>query len=53
MAEHQTGLGDRLRVIGDEPVRGMAEPIKVCELRRTKHAGPAATTTPGSKALET
>ena len=51
VAEHQTGLGDRLRVIGDEPVRGIAEPIKVYELRRTKHAGPA-TVTPTSKGLE-
>ena len=51
VAEHQTGLGDRLRVIGEEPVRGIAEPIKVYELRRTKHAGPA-TVTPTSKGLE-
>ena len=34
VAEYQVGLGDRLRVIGDELVRGIAEPIKVCELRR-------------------
>jgi len=34
IAEHQVGLGDRLRLIGDEPVRGISEPIKVYELRR-------------------
>ena len=33
IAEHQVGLGDRLRLIGDEPVRGISEPIKVYELR--------------------
>ena len=27
LAEHQVGLGDRLRPIGDEPVRGISEPI--------------------------
>ena len=34
IAEHQVGLGDRLRLIGDEPVRGISAPIKVYELRR-------------------
>ena len=34
VAECQVGLGERLRVIGEEPVRGIAEPIKVYELRR-------------------
>jgi len=36
VAKRQAGLGDRLRAIGDEPVRGIAEPIKVYELRRAK-----------------
>ncbi len=35
IAEHQVGLGDRLRLIGDEPVRGISEPIKIYELRRS------------------
>ncbi len=35
LAEHQVGLGDRLRLIGDEPVRGISEPIKIYELRRS------------------
>jgi class 3 adenylate cyclase len=34
IAEHQVGLGDRLRLIGDKPIRGISEPIKVYELRR-------------------
>lgn len=33
VAEHQAGLGGRLRLIGNEPVRGIAEPIKIYELR--------------------
>jgi class 3 adenylate cyclase len=35
IAEHQVGLGDRLRLIGDEPVRGISAPIKIYELRRS------------------
>jgi len=35
IAEHQVGLGDRLRLIGDELVRGISAPIKVYELRRS------------------
>lgn len=34
IAEHQVGLGDRLRLIGEEPVRGISEPIKIYELTR-------------------
>jgi class 3 adenylate cyclase len=34
IAEHQVGLGDRLRLIGDELVRGISAPIKVYELKR-------------------
>jgi len=33
IAGHQVGYGDRLRLIGDEQVRGISEPIKVYELR--------------------
>jgi class 3 adenylate cyclase len=36
IAEHQVGLGDRLLLIGDEPVRGISAPIKVYELRRSE-----------------
>ncbi len=36
IAEHQVGLGDRLRLIGDELVRGISEPIKIYELRRSE-----------------
>lgn len=35
ISKHQVGLGDRLRLIGDEPVRGISEPIKIYELRRS------------------
>ena len=35
IAEHQVGLGDRLRLIGNELVRGISAPIKVYELRRS------------------
>jgi class 3 adenylate cyclase len=35
IAEHQVGLGERLSLIGDEPVRGISEPIKIYELRRS------------------
>ena len=41
VAEHQTGLGERLRAIGDEPVRGMTEPVKVFELRLARRSKPA------------
>lgn len=34
IAEHQSGLGERLNLIGEEPVRGISEPIKIYELRR-------------------
>jgi class 3 adenylate cyclase len=34
IAEHQVGLGDRLRLIGDEPVRGISAPIEIYELKR-------------------
>jgi len=34
VAEHQVGFGDRLCLIGDEPVRGISEPIKIYELKR-------------------
>jgi class 3 adenylate cyclase len=34
IAEHQVGLGERLRLIGDEPVRGISAPIKIYQLRR-------------------
>jgi class 3 adenylate cyclase len=34
IAEHQVGLGERLRLIGDEPVRGISAPIKIYELKR-------------------
>jgi len=36
IAEHQVGLGDRLRLIGDELVRGISEPIKIYELSRSE-----------------
>jgi class 3 adenylate cyclase len=39
VAERQVGLGDRLRVIGNEPVRGIAEPIVLYELRKARHEG--------------
>ncbi len=35
IAEHQVGLGERLSLIGDELVRGISEPIKIYELRRS------------------
>jgi adenylate cyclase len=46
IAELQTGLGDRLRVIGEEPVRGIAEPIRIFELLRARHGRLTATATP-------
>ena len=32
IAEHQTGYGDRLRPVGEEPIRGISDPITVYEL---------------------
>jgi len=34
IAKCQVGLGNRVREIGIEPVRGIAEPMNICELRR-------------------
>lgn len=48
VAERQAGFGDRLRVIGDEPVRGVVEPIRVFELRPARHGGPTAMTPPAA-----
>ncbi len=36
ITEQQVGLGDRLRLIGDESVRGISEPIKVYELSQSE-----------------
>ena len=35
IAEHQVGLGGRLRLIGDERVRGISESIKIYELKQS------------------
>ncbi len=35
IAERQVGLDDRLRFIGDESVRGISEPLRIYELKRT------------------